>query len=143
MEFIIIIGVFIILATIIISSIDKPKTIPHIKNRDSTLPVIRNSTLPVMYGGEYTNCSICFKSLTDQIIRKCRCSHEFHIHHINEWLIATNKCPMCQEIWGDWDWRSDPELILPEPMPEPDSIPPPPTMDELTHYKDTNFKRDD
>lgn len=56
-------------------------------------------------------CVICHQSIDEnQIIRKLNsCSHEFHVHCIDEWLSSHSSCPTCrQNIRGENEQRQPP-----------------------------------
>ena len=48
---------------------------------------------------KYNTCSICFDDFIDNsIIRKIKCSHIFHKHCIDPWLLNQSyKCPVCRD----------------------------------------------
>uniref|UniRef100_A0A7S0ZXP2 RING-type domain-containing protein n=1 Tax=Noctiluca scintillans TaxID=2966 RepID=A0A7S0ZXP2_NOCSC len=47
-------------------------------------------------------CSICFGAFTEgEYLRKLHCSHHFHQHCVDEWLLQhQNKCPLCLLVVG-------------------------------------------
>ena len=41
-------------------------------------------------------CVICLETMDKCIVRKIKCSHEFHIKCIDKWFESKNSCPTCR-----------------------------------------------
>lgn len=49
----------------------------------------------IVYIKEGIECSICYDD-EDNIIRKLKCGHEFHLDCIDIWLSSKRSCPICR-----------------------------------------------
>jgi hypothetical protein len=48
--------------------------------------------------GRHVFCCICQDSIqTNDILRRLKCNHEYHINCIYRWFVNKNKCPLCIE----------------------------------------------
>ena len=64
----------------------------------STLEDInKHSTIIVNNNPNHCRCVVCLNSITtNNIVRKIKCGHSFHIKCIDKWLETHNTCPICK-----------------------------------------------
>jgi hypothetical protein len=52
--------------------------------------------------GRQVFCCICQEAIqTNDVLRRLKCHHEYHIHCIDKWFIGKNKCPLCMTSMRD------------------------------------------
>ena len=59
--------------------------------------LLKNSQITQYKNDESNICVICQDDIeNNNIIRKIKCNHEFHINCIDTWLCENKKCPVCK-----------------------------------------------
>lgn len=60
-------------------------------------------------------CSICHEEIhSNSIVRKINhCSHQFHVHCIDQWLNTHNNCPSCRHVLVEQQTRTTSRMTFP------------------------------
>ncbi len=59
--------------------------------------IMSNTTIDIKDNNSHTLCVICRDTIKqNDIIRKIKCSHYFHVNCIDQWLINHKTCPLCK-----------------------------------------------